>query len=188
MRIWRCCWARGFTRRGKLPRLLTLGQSSSPWQRAYVERVIGTIRRECLDHMIVFNEACTGTLQDFWNIIIGIARTWHWRKTLQSHGRSSRRSRAGSSRFRCWAGCIIVTDGERRKSGDSDDPSLGRSVDKPAIKCRAITDALQSGSAPTCSRASRPEPECPKTVKSHRERTRCTVCENHSDEAIGAAA
>jgi hypothetical protein len=24
----------------------------------YVERVIGTIRRECLDHMIVFNERC----------------------------------------------------------------------------------------------------------------------------------
>ena len=30
----------------------------APWQRAYVERVIGTIRRECLDHMIVFNERC----------------------------------------------------------------------------------------------------------------------------------
>jgi putative transposase len=29
----------------------------SPWHRAYVERVIGTIRRECLDHVIVFNEA-----------------------------------------------------------------------------------------------------------------------------------
>jgi len=29
----------------------------SPWQRAYVERVIGSIRRECLDHVIVFNEA-----------------------------------------------------------------------------------------------------------------------------------
>ena len=28
-----------------------------PWQRAYVERVIGSIRRECLDHMMVFNEA-----------------------------------------------------------------------------------------------------------------------------------
>ncbi len=28
----------------------------SPWQRAYVERVIGTIRRECLDHLIVFSE------------------------------------------------------------------------------------------------------------------------------------
>jgi hypothetical protein len=29
----------------------------SPRQRAYVERVIGTIRRECLDQVIVFNEA-----------------------------------------------------------------------------------------------------------------------------------
>ena len=28
----------------------------SPWQNGYVERVIGTIRRECLDHVIVFNE------------------------------------------------------------------------------------------------------------------------------------
>ena len=28
-----------------------------PWQRAYVERVIGSIRRESLDHMIAFNEA-----------------------------------------------------------------------------------------------------------------------------------
>ena len=27
----------------------------SPWQNAYVERVIGSIRRECLDHMIVVN-------------------------------------------------------------------------------------------------------------------------------------
>ena len=26
----------------------------SPWQNGYVERLIGTIRRECLDHMIVF--------------------------------------------------------------------------------------------------------------------------------------
>jgi transposase InsO family protein len=34
-----------------------LSTPRSPWQRAYVERVIGTIRRECLDHVIVFNEA-----------------------------------------------------------------------------------------------------------------------------------
>ena len=33
-----------------------LSAPRSPWQRAYVERVIGTIRRECLDHVIVFNE------------------------------------------------------------------------------------------------------------------------------------
>ena len=35
-----------------------LSAPRSPWQRAYVERVIGSIRRECLDHMIVFNEHC----------------------------------------------------------------------------------------------------------------------------------
>jgi putative transposase len=29
----------------------------SPWQNAYVERVIGSIRRECLDHVIVINES-----------------------------------------------------------------------------------------------------------------------------------
>ncbi|HVI77253.1 MAG TPA: integrase core domain-containing protein, partial [Candidatus Acidoferrum sp.] len=34
-----------------------LSAPRSPWQRAYVERVIGTIRRECLDHVIVFNQA-----------------------------------------------------------------------------------------------------------------------------------
>jgi putative transposase len=28
----------------------------SPWQNPYVERVIGSIRRECLDHVIVLNE------------------------------------------------------------------------------------------------------------------------------------
>jgi transposase InsO family protein len=28
----------------------------SPWQNPYVERIIGSIRRECLDHVIIFNE------------------------------------------------------------------------------------------------------------------------------------
>jgi transposase InsO family protein len=29
----------------------------SPWQNAYVERFIGSVRRECLDHVLVFNAA-----------------------------------------------------------------------------------------------------------------------------------
>jgi transposase InsO family protein len=33
-----------------------LSAPRSPWQRAYVERLIGSIRRECLDHVIVRNE------------------------------------------------------------------------------------------------------------------------------------
>jgi len=28
----------------------------SPWQNGYVERLIGSIRRECLDHVILFGE------------------------------------------------------------------------------------------------------------------------------------
>jgi putative transposase len=28
----------------------------SPWQNAYVERLIGSVRRDCLDHVLVFNE------------------------------------------------------------------------------------------------------------------------------------
>jgi putative transposase len=42
-------------------RLATMGiqevvsAPSSPWQNPYVERLIGSVRRECLDHVIVFN-------------------------------------------------------------------------------------------------------------------------------------
>ena len=34
-----------------------LSAPRSPWQRSYVERVIGTIRREYLDHVMVLGEA-----------------------------------------------------------------------------------------------------------------------------------
>jgi transposase InsO family protein len=35
--------------------ILTAPQS--PWQNGYVERLVGSIRRECLDHVIIFNES-----------------------------------------------------------------------------------------------------------------------------------
>jgi transposase InsO family protein len=28
----------------------------SPWQNAYIERMIGSLRRECLDHVLIFGE------------------------------------------------------------------------------------------------------------------------------------
>ena len=34
-----------------------LAAPRSPWQRAYIERLIGSIWRECLDHVIIVNEA-----------------------------------------------------------------------------------------------------------------------------------
>jgi len=47
----------------------------SPWQNPYVERVIGSIRRECLDHVIVFNE---GHLQ---RILRSYLRYYHASRT-----------------------------------------------------------------------------------------------------------
>jgi hypothetical protein len=34
-----------------------LAAPRSAWQRAHLERLIGIIRRECLDHLIVFNQS-----------------------------------------------------------------------------------------------------------------------------------
>ena len=52
-----------------------LSAPRSPWQRAYIERLIGTIRRECLDHVIVFNETCyIGGSDCFWPTIMNPGR------------------------------------------------------------------------------------------------------------------
>jgi transposase InsO family protein len=43
----------------------------SPWQNGYAERLIGTIRRECLDHLIVLGEAhLRWILGELWPITI----------------------------------------------------------------------------------------------------------------------
>jgi transposase InsO family protein len=49
----------------------------SPWQNAFVERLIGSIRRECLDHVIVWNErALRRHLRDY------VACYHQWRTDL----------------------------------------------------------------------------------------------------------
>ena len=40
--------------RGRIEEVLTAPRS--PWQNAYAERLIGSIRRECFDHLIILNE------------------------------------------------------------------------------------------------------------------------------------
>jgi hypothetical protein len=47
-----------------------LSARRSPSQRAYVERAIGTIRGECLDHLIAFNEQSLHRhIQEFLNLL-----------------------------------------------------------------------------------------------------------------------
>jgi transposase InsO family protein len=102
-----------------------LSAPRSPWQRAYVERVIGTIRRECLDHLSCStNAACTGTSRHSWTIIIGAGFTWRWRKILRRRDQSSRRIVAASCRYLCWAGFITDTSGAPHESRTSDTDSV----------------------------------------------------------------
>ena len=90
-----------------------LSAPRSPWQRAYIERLIGTIRRECLDHVIVFSERClsASTPKLRWGITTALAHTSRCRRTARSRGRSRRQTLDASSPFRCSAGCIIATSG-----------------------------------------------------------------------------
>ena len=64
-----------------------LSAPRSPWQRAYVERVIGTIRRECLDHLIVFNEASL-----YWHVKSFVAY-YHDSRTHLSLGKDAPETR-----------------------------------------------------------------------------------------------
>jgi putative transposase len=65
-----------------------LSSPRSPWQRAYVERVIGSIRRECLDHVIVFHESSLRrTLNSYFDY-------YHRSRTHLSLGKDSPEPRA----------------------------------------------------------------------------------------------
>jgi putative transposase len=64
-----------------------LSAPRSPWQRAYVERIIGTIRRECLDHVIIFNEAALN-----WQVK-SFAEYYHRSRTHLSLSKDSPESR-----------------------------------------------------------------------------------------------
>jgi putative transposase len=65
-----------------------LSAPRSPWQRSYVERVIGSIRRECLDHVIVFHEnSLRRTLHSYFDY-------YHRSRTHLSLGKDSPEPRA----------------------------------------------------------------------------------------------
>src|SRR5262245_50079831 len=59
----------------------------SPWQSAYVERLIGTVRRDCLDQMLVFGErTCGKFFLLMQRTTIRSARTWHWTRVRPGSG------------------------------------------------------------------------------------------------------
>jgi transposase InsO family protein len=87
-----------------------LSAPRSPWQRAYIERVIGTIRRECLDHVIVFNESSLYRhLQAFCGYYHRTRTHLACRKTARNRVVSNHQKPAGSSRSQRLAAFTIDT-------------------------------------------------------------------------------
>ena len=51
-------YGEAFTRRvTRMGNRQILTAPRAPWQNPFVERLIGSIRRECLDHFLILNEA-----------------------------------------------------------------------------------------------------------------------------------
>ena len=48
----------------------------SPWQNPYVERLIGTLRRDCLDHVLIFGERHLRRVLTSYSVYYNETRTW----------------------------------------------------------------------------------------------------------------
>ena len=63
----------------------------SPWQNAYVEGVIGSMRRECLDHIVTFKSAIyAASFHLTWIITTAPGRIFHSTRIVRTRVRSSR--------------------------------------------------------------------------------------------------
>lgn len=78
----------------------------SPWQNAYAERLIGSIRRECLDHVVVFGE------RHLRHVLLSYMNYYNETRTHLSLDKDAPLSRTvfrGQGvffAFQSWAGCI----------------------------------------------------------------------------------
>src|ERR1035437_5576181 len=82
----------------------------SPWQNGYAERLIGTLRRECLDQVLIFGETHLRRILSAYAAYYNQART---HLALQKDVPCTEQSNdlAPLSPFRSWLGCITNTSG-----------------------------------------------------------------------------
>ena len=93
----------------EIDEVLTAPQS--PWQNPYVERLIGSMRRECVDHVIVLNER---SLHRILRSYIDYYHLWRTHLSLGKDAPVSRRvepAAPGARSWRCrtWAACTTAT-------------------------------------------------------------------------------
>jgi putative transposase len=94
-----------------------LSAPRSPWQNAFVERIIGSIRRDCLDHVVVLNDRhLKRVLKSYFNY-------YHRWRTHLSLGMDTPESRSVQSpalgkvvHNQRSVVCIIITNGWRHES------------------------------------------------------------------------
>jgi transposase InsO family protein len=91
----------------------------SPWQNGYVERLIGSMRRECTDHLIVFNA------EHLRRILAKYAAYYNQGRTHVSLGKDSPNTRpversATLLHFRSLAGCTTAMPESRSEATASD--------------------------------------------------------------------
>src|SRR5713101_8362214 len=90
--------------------------AQSPWQNGHAERVIGSIRRECLDHIVVFGEAhLRRILAAYAGYYNGFRTHLSLEKVRRAIGRSTGTAR--SQRGRSSADFIINTAGSSSRQG-----------------------------------------------------------------------
>ena len=94
--------------------LLTAPQS--PWQNPYVERLIGSIRRDCLNHFVILN--AKGISREPWlRISLTITdRGPIWASTSNVHFLGRSQVSEGLSRSHNSAVCIIVMNALQRNN------------------------------------------------------------------------
>src|SRR5215472_5522127 len=85
---------------------------ASPWQNGFVERMIGSIRRECVDHIIVLSEAHLRRILKFYAryylaTITRRGRTWPWIRMRRFLARFS--EPVWSGHLAPWADFITTT-------------------------------------------------------------------------------
>jgi len=89
---------------------------ASPWQNGYAERLIGTLRRECLDQVVIFGEAHLRRILSAYAAYYNQVRTHlAYRKMRLFIGQPN--DRAPLSPFRSWPGCITNTPGYDFRKG-----------------------------------------------------------------------
>ena len=88
----------------------------SPWQNGCAERLIGTLRRECLDQVVIFGEAHLRRILSAYAAYYNQART---HLALQKMRRciDQFNALALSSPFRSWLDCTINTSGYDFRKG-----------------------------------------------------------------------